>query len=788
MVDSSLLQVSRPDDVLAGEGLPHMEPVADRGYLFPQPAVSKGSAFRASESLATSLSRWSPQSWGLGRSLPRPCRSPNLQNSSGCTPCVVDWGDWTPISALFCGFLWMCNISTFPVMWANRSCLTNNVSCAVMSPAVSSRPHSPTPTHLAVRIFTSSSSHGTSCVLRRGCSPTVFRTWTGVVMLSKGHLHDSGNTMFQITSRSWKYCGAPTATRQMSSSLFPPSLWTTPSRWQWPSATGTFDVTITSSVLPVRGKSASFSHAYSGNWSKSFWMVCQSSNAETQLGGASVMSFTRLPLTFCSHNISVFQVGDTLLPKEHRCNFSQTTFSSSSLTPTYPSISAKRCNHPQIVAAHSPNWRPLKSPGQMAWLAHSWAPVSWGFSHDQHANSGAKYQGRCLFAMCRFTISTTFLHSGHTCCLVFRRRMPFICCGCWLATVSSCPLTTSGGTSDTTFDTGTSTSPCDTSCGRSDLDWLVLTVIEMVLWDGGDGVRDRRTETVPGIIESWLRYCPSNVLTSSRSGCSVETWIPPLLSLPGSLHLLWPMAWLPCSVTPLLEFRTCLSPVPFIPIGMLLLLMVFPLSSPPIPLLRSPALPIINLWNTSSSPVCSPSTSSFMNSLRLASSTLNSLSPLLMPSLWSPVRLLKGHCPGPFWHETGVPTSPPLIVRHSLWTKIKTHPNISSRLWSPIFQCLPTTTPGHPSVHDSGRPVSNKTYALASLDSELTSPSVQIIKTVVWHTLASMTLGCRTTINYQNNKNSCVTYPSINDSGLPHNNPLSYIMVHYLHNCACQRG
>ena len=159
----------------------------------------------------------------------------------------------------------------------------------------------------------------------------------------------------------------------------PPSLWTIPSRWQWPSATGTLDVTITSFVLPVRGKSANFSCASSGNWSKNFWMVCQSSNAETQLGGASVMSYTGLPLTFCSHNISVFRVGDTLLPEEHRCNFSRTTFSSNSLPPANPNISAKRCNHPQIAAIHNPNQRSLKSPGQVAWLAHSWAPVSWAF-------------------------------------------------------------------------------------------------------------------------------------------------------------------------------------------------------------------------------------------------------------------------------------------------------------------------------------------------------------------------------------------------------------------------
>ena len=105
MGESSLPQASGPDDVSAGEDLPHMALVADRVYLFPQPAVSKGSAFWASESLTTSLSRWSPRSWGLGRSSPRPCRSPNLRSSSGCTLYVVNWGDWTQISALFYGFL-----------------------------------------------------------------------------------------------------------------------------------------------------------------------------------------------------------------------------------------------------------------------------------------------------------------------------------------------------------------------------------------------------------------------------------------------------------------------------------------------------------------------------------------------------------------------------------------------------------------------------------------------------------------------------------------------------------
>ena len=137
MVDSSLLQVSGPDDVPAGEGLPHMEMVADRGYLFPQQAVSKGSAFRASESLATSLSRWSPRSWGLGRSLSRPCRCPNPQNSSGCTPCVVDWGDWTPISALFCGFLWMLLGCGCAIPAPSRSCELNAAVSQTPSPVQS---------------------------------------------------------------------------------------------------------------------------------------------------------------------------------------------------------------------------------------------------------------------------------------------------------------------------------------------------------------------------------------------------------------------------------------------------------------------------------------------------------------------------------------------------------------------------------------------------------------------------------------------------------------------------
>ena len=53
MRDSPLLQVPAADDVPAGEGLPYMAQVEDRGYLFPQLAVSNRSAFWASESRET---------------------------------------------------------------------------------------------------------------------------------------------------------------------------------------------------------------------------------------------------------------------------------------------------------------------------------------------------------------------------------------------------------------------------------------------------------------------------------------------------------------------------------------------------------------------------------------------------------------------------------------------------------------------------------------------------------------------------------------------------------------
>ena len=109
--------------------------------------------------------------------------------------CQLRWLD-TNLSTVMWIFMdvpWlrMCNTSTFLLTWASCSCLTNNVSWSGMSPAVLSRPYSPALTHSKVWICTHSSSHGTSCVAWRGCIPTLFRTWTGVVIFPKGQMHAS---------------------------------------------------------------------------------------------------------------------------------------------------------------------------------------------------------------------------------------------------------------------------------------------------------------------------------------------------------------------------------------------------------------------------------------------------------------------------------------------------------------------------------------------------------------------------------------------------------------------
>ena len=56
--DFSLQPMSEPDDAPAVEDSPHMVPVADRGYLFRQPASTEGSIFQASGNLSTCSSRW----------------------------------------------------------------------------------------------------------------------------------------------------------------------------------------------------------------------------------------------------------------------------------------------------------------------------------------------------------------------------------------------------------------------------------------------------------------------------------------------------------------------------------------------------------------------------------------------------------------------------------------------------------------------------------------------------------------------------------------------------------
>ena len=87
-----------------------------------------------------------------------------------------------------------CSTKAFPVIWARRNCLLNNVYFAGISFTVSSRLHSPILTHYVTRICVSESSHGTIWLVRQGCTPRVFNTRTSVIMFSRGHFHASGNT------------------------------------------------------------------------------------------------------------------------------------------------------------------------------------------------------------------------------------------------------------------------------------------------------------------------------------------------------------------------------------------------------------------------------------------------------------------------------------------------------------------------------------------------------------------------------------------------------------------